>query len=177
MINILPQKEKEIIKNEERKKIFFIFGILIFVFLICLIFILTSIEIYISGRTEAERIILEQEKEEFESSEIKDFSEKIKLANQTFSNLDYFYKNQIRATDIFNEVSKTIPEGINLNSFSYQRVTLQISLLGFSKTGEALLQFKKNLEQKEKFEDIYFPPSTWINSQDINFNLNFKIKK
>ena len=35
----------------------------------------------------------------------------------------------------------------------------------------------KNLKQKENFENIYFPPSTWIKSKDINFNLILKIKK
>jgi len=177
MINILPQRENEIIQSEENKKIILIFEILIIIFFVCLIFILVSIEIYISGRVEAEKIILEQEKAEFEKSGIKDFSEKINLANKTFSDLNSFYKNQIKSTEIFYEISQTIPEDIYLTSFSYQKEPSRISLFGFSKSREALLQFKKSLEQKENFEDIYFPPSTWINSKDINFNLNFKIKK
>lgn len=177
MINLLPQKEKETLRSEERKKIFLIFEILALVFFICLAFILTSVEIYISGRAEAEKIILEQEKKEFETSEIKDFSEKIKLANQTFSYLNYFYKNQVKSTEIFTEIYETIPEGIYLTSFSYQKNISSVSLFGFSKSREIILQFKKNLEQKGNFENIYFPPSTWIESKDITFNLNFKIKK
>lgn len=177
MINLLPQKEKGILRSEERKKIFLIFEILTLIFVICLIFILASIEIYISGRVEAEEIIFEQEKKEFETSEIKDFSNKIKSANQTFSYLNYFYKNQVKTVEIFSEIYETIPEGIYLTTFSYQRDISNVSLFGFSKSREILLQFKKNLEQKEDLEDIYFPPSTWIDSKDVNFNLNLKIKK
>jgi len=177
MINILPPKEKETLRNEENKKIILIIGILISVLLICLIFILTSIEIFISGRVEAERIINESEKEESEVSEIKYFSEKINLANKAFSDLNSFYKNQIKSVEVFSEISETIPEGIYITIFSYQKDISRISLSGFSSSRDSLLQFQRNLEQKEYFKDIYFPPSTWIKSENINFNLFFNIKK
>lgn len=177
MINILPPKEKEILRNEENKKIILIIGILVSLLLICLIFILASIEIFISGRVEAERIINEREEEESEISEIRHFSEKIDSVNKTFSDLSSFYKNQIKAIGLFSEISETIPEGIYITLFSYQKDTSRISISGFSTDREGLLRFQKNLEQKDKFKDIYFPPSTWIKSENINFNLFFNIKK
>ncbi len=176
MINILPSKEKEILQTEERKKIVSILEILGFIFLLYLVLILASMRIYILGRAEAARIILEQEQGEFEVSEIKNFSEKIELANETFSNLNSFYQNQVKLTEILEEVSKTLPEEIYLNNFSYQKNTSQVSLSSFSKSREALLEFKENLEQKENFEEIYFPPSCWIKPIDIDFNSRFKIK-
>jgi len=177
MINILPPKEKERIRAKEKKKIALILELLGFVFLLCLVLALFSIEIYVSGRTEAARIILEQERGEFEASEIKDFSEKIRLANESFSNLESFYENQIKLTKVLEEISETLPEGIYLSSLSYQKNNSQVSLLGFAETREALFEFKENLEKEEDFVGIFFPPSSWIKSTNIDFNSRFKIKK
>lgn len=177
MINILPAKEKEILQMEEKKKTILILEILSFIFLLCLVLILASMEIYVSGQAEAARIIFEQEQKEFEVSEIKDFSEKIKLANETFANLDSFYKNQVKLTEILEETSKILPEGIQLSNFSYQKNTLEVNLFGFSQNREILIKFKEKLEQGEKFEEVYFPSSCWIKPADIDFNSKFKFKK
>lgn len=177
MINILPPKEKEIIRNEENKKIILIIGILVSLFLICLAFILTSIDVFISGRVEAEKIINEREEEESEVSEIRHFSEKIKSANKDFTDLNSFYKNQIKVVDLSSEIFETIPEGVYITLFSYQKEASRISIFGFSSNRESLLQLQNDLEKKEKFKDVYFPPSTWIKSENINFNLFFNIEK
>jgi len=177
MINLLPPSEKKNLQTEEKKKIVLILEILGFIFLLCLILILTSINVYISGQVEVERIIFEKEKGIFESSEVKDLSEKIKLANKTFSDLNSFYQNRIKLVDFLEEISEVLPEKVYLNNFSYQKNNSQVTLSGFSKTREALFELKNNLEQQENLEEIYFPPSCWIESVDINFNLKFKIKK
>lgn len=177
MINLLPQNEKEILWKEEKKKMFLVLEILGFVFLLCSILILTSMEIYISGQAEAERIILEQEKEEFQSSEFKDCSREIKSANEVFAGLDSFYKNQVKLTNILKEVSEVIPEGIYLDNFSYQSQTSQVTISGFSRSREILIRFKNNLEQKGNFKEVYFPPACWLESTDINFNSSFKVER
>ena len=177
MINILPPKEKEILQAEEKKKIVLILEILGFTFLLCLILILVSMNIYVSGQAEAVRIVLKQEQGEFETSEIKSFTEKIKLANEIFSNLDSFYQNQVKLTKILEEISETLPDGIYLNNFSYQRNTSRVTISGFSESREVLSEFKENLEQKENLEEIYFPSSCWIKPINIDFNSKFKIKK
>lgn len=176
MINLLPQSEKKILQIEEKEKIVLILETLSFIFLLCLILILASIQIYIWGQVEAEKIILEQEKREFEVSEVKDLPEKIKLANKTFSDLNSFYQSQIKSTEILEELSKTLPQGVYLTNLSYQKRTSQVIVSGFSKNREILFEFKKNLEQEESFQDIYFPPSTWIEAININFNMSLKIK-
>ena len=176
MINLLPQDEKKILQIEEKEKIALVLETLSFIFLLCLILILVSIQTYIWGQVEAEKIIFEQEKREFEVSEVKDLPEKIKLANKAFFDLNSFYQSQIKSTEILEELSETLPQGVHLTNLSYQKKTSQVALSGFSKSREILFEFKKNLEQEENFKDIYFSPSTWIEAININFNMNFKIK-
>jgi Tfp pilus assembly protein PilN len=177
MINVLPPKEKEVLRIEENKKTILILEILGFIFLLCLVLILTSMKIYVSGQAEAARIIFEQEQKEFEVSEIKDFSEKIRLANEIFTNLASFYENQVKLTEVLEETSKIIPEGIQLTSLSYQKKTSEVNFLGFSQDREILIEFKEKLEQGERFEKVYFPSSCWIKPTDIDFNSKFKFKK
>jgi Tfp pilus assembly protein PilN len=177
MINILPPAEKNILYAEEKKKISLILEILGLVFFVCLILILASMQIYISGKAEAAKIILEQEKDEFEFSEIKNFSEKIRSANEVFTNLDHFYQNQVKLTEVLEEVSRVLPEGIQLSNFSYRKSDSQVSVFGFSQDRETLLKFREKLEQEEKFEEVYFPSSCWIKPTEITFNSSFKFRK
>jgi len=176
MINILPPSEKRNILVKEDEKIVLILGILIFVFLLCLSLVLFSIMIYVRGEAEMEKIILDQEKKEFEGSEVKGFSEKIKTANKKLSDLQDFYLNQARTVEIIEKISSIIPEGVYLGGISYNKNNYRINLSGFAKTQESLYRFRQNLESQEKFDGIYFPPSTWIESENITFNVSFDIK-
>ena len=176
MINILPPSEKRNILVNEKEKIVLILGILVSIFLLCSALVLFSIMIYIEGEAKAEKIILDQEKREFEGSEARGFSEKIKTANKKFSDLEDFYLNQARAVEIIEKISSTLPEGVYLDSIFYNKNNYRINLSGLAKTQESLYQFRQNLESQEKFDGIYFPPSTWIESENITFNVGFDIK-
>ena len=175
MINLLPQKEKGVIQAEENKKVILILGIIGFIFILCFILVLTTIKVYIAGQAEVERIILEQEKEEFKVSEEKNFSEEIRSANESLTALKSFYKNQVKVTEILEGVSRNLSEGLYLNEFSYQKEISQIVISGFSPTREALIEFKDNLEGN--FENVHFPPDSWLKATNIDFASKFKIKE
>jgi len=176
MINFLPPQEKKYLLSEEKKKIITLLVILVFLFLIMLSFVLYCLEIYISGELKAQEIVLDQQQKEFESSEIKDFPETIKKANQTFKSINSFYQQRIDLLKVLSELYDLLPEGVYLDSFSYQKKTSQITIAGFAKTRESLVKFRENLEENQNFKDPYFPPSVWLESTDINFNSNFKLE-
>ncbi len=176
MINLLPPKEKRVLQVEEKRKIVLILGLLSFVFLACLIMILVSIKFYISGQVSVEKIILEQGREEMGLPKDEDLTEKIKEANKSFVKINSFYENQFKLTDVIEKVSGTVPEDVYLTIFSYQPKEGQITISGFAEDRESLFQFKKSLETEEEFKELFFPPSTWITAEDINFNLNFKTR-
>jgi hypothetical protein len=176
MINLLPYSEKNILKIIEKEKIVLILEIILFFFFLCLILILFSIKIQVSGQVEAERIVLGQEKNEFGNSETKNIPENIILINKSFSDLKSFYEKQFSMTEVLEKISKTLPDEIYLNTFSYANNDSQVILSGFSRTQEGLLEFKQNLEREKNFQEIIFPFSSWIEGKDISFNLNFKLK-
>ncbi len=176
MINLLPSQYKEKLLLEETRRLVIILGVLVFLSLFSLILILLSIKIYLSGQVQNLQTFLEFEREEFEVQEIKDLQDRVKISNKKLSQLDALYSQKINLADIFNKTIKTIPPGIYLTNLSYPRETSQIILSGFSPSRDILFQFKKNLEKD--FQNVYFPPESWVKSTDIDFSgISFKISE
>ena len=173
--NLLPLQAKAELYQEEIKKLIMIFGVLILIFLFSLTLILFEIKDYISRQVDSERIFSDSEKKQLQISEIQNLREKINLANKTLSQLDSFYQEEVSLIEIFEKISNTIPPQIYLTNLFYQKDNSQISLSGFSPQREILVEFKKNLEKE--FLEVYFPPQVWTKSTDIDFQVNFKIKK
>ena len=175
MINLLPPQYKAELKEEENWKLTLILSLLFLIFLVCLALILFSIKISISGQLEAQKTLLLYEEKKFEESQIQNLEEKITASNQAISELNSFYQSQISLTEILEKIFETLPSGVYLTTLDFNLD--QFSLFGYSPTREILLEFKKNLEKEELFEEIYFPPPNWVKPSDIDFSVNFKIAK
>lgn len=155
-------------------------GILLLLFLFCLVLILLSLKIYIGGRVEEQKILFQQE-ERLKTPESQDFEENIKTANQNLLKLNSFYQNQIRMTPLIEQIAEILPPDVYLNDLSFcpsteKEYKFLVSLTGFSRSREALFEFKENLQAQENFASISVPLVSWVKPTDINFNLNFKIK-
>lgn len=183
MINLLPPEEKKILLVEKKKRLIVILGSLILVFLISLFLILLSVKVNIQGQVEVQKISFSSVEKEFQKSEVNSFKKEIKSINQYFSKLKSFYQSQIYFSGILKQTFEIIPEQISLtdSSFSFQLEgkkkikVMRVSLSGFAETVDDLVKFKENLEAKENFKEIYFPPSNWVQEDNIDFNVTFKI--
>ena len=176
MINLLPQNEKNSLLYEKNWKLILILEILFLVFLILLSLVLFLVRIYISSGLEEQKIIKATEEKRAETFETQEFRKKINAASQNLSKLDSFYRGRIDLTEILEKVSITVPPGIYLTGLSYQKDASQIGLSGFANLRETLFEFKKNLENEKDFQDVYFSPSSWIKSKEVDFNTTFKVK-
>ena len=176
MINLLPQNEKNTLLHEENWKLAFILEMLLLVFLILLSLMLFSVRIYILSSFEEQKINKTAEEKRAKTFETQDFRKKINTASQNLSKLDLFYQGQVDLTETLEKVSRTLPPGIYLTGLSYQKDALQIGLSGFAGLRETLVEFRKNLENEKDFQDIYFPPSSWVKSKEVDFNATFKVK-
>ena len=175
MINLLPPKEKGILVSEERLKITLILGILFLVFLSFLGLILFSFKAFLLNQmsSEKEKLLLKQKR--IETSEIQALREKTSFFNSRFLELNSFFENRIFLTDIFKGIDQLLPEGTYLTSFFYQKDRKEIYLSGFAPTREVLFKLKKNFESKEMIKDLSFPLSNWVEPEDIEFHLRFKV--
>lgn len=176
MMNLLPLAEKQKLLDEKKLKQVMILSLVFFFFLICLTLILFSIQINLRSQLAFKQAILAQKEREFESSEAKGLEEEIIFFNRIFVDISSFNQEKFLVSDILAELSKTIPNGISLANFSFQKQGKEISLSGNALTREDLLALKKNLEENENFQEVYFPASNWINPVDINFLAKFTSK-
>jgi Tfp pilus assembly protein PilN len=175
LTNLLPPQNKIELFEEKIKNLIIILGILILVSLFSFSLILFGIEKYVSSQVDLEKMKLDLEKKEIETSEIQDLRKKTTSLNQILSQLDSFYQNQNKLSLVFNKISEILPPQMYLTNFSYQEELNQVSLSGFSSTKEILYEFSKNLEKE--FPEVYFPLQNWVKSTDIDFQCSFKIKK
>jgi Tfp pilus assembly protein PilN len=183
MINLLPPEEKKKLLLEKKKKIVTIFWLLILFFIFCSILFLFLAKIYLRSELKSEKAVLEMANKGVEQSEIQDVRQRVKLANLNFKKLNSFYHQKIYFSDILENISKIIPQeiflkGISINSSVNKKKKLitEISISGFSPTREILFNFREKLQNDNYFKEVYFSPSNWIKSTDINFFITFKAK-
>ncbi|MFH1423360.1 MAG: PilN domain-containing protein [Candidatus Nealsonbacteria bacterium] len=180
MINLLPPKERDILRKEEKLRLAFIWGIFVLFFLATFSLVLFSVNIYLAGEVRGFKILVDCEQQKSATLEAQNIEKEISAVNQNLTTLAAFYEGQSRITELLQKISEIIPEGIYLNSLSLnpnkdKKDRFQISLTGHSGTREALLDFKKSLESKSSFQGVYFPPSSWVKPSDINFSASFEM--
>ena len=178
MINLLPPKEKKELLTENNLKITVILGSLLALFLICLSLLFISINIFIRGGIETQKIFFDQREKELETFKMQALQNDLISFNKTLASLKSFYQNKDDFVDILERISSTVPDGMNLSNLSLSPQTkggIVCNLSGFSPNRDLILKLKDNLEKEKLFADIYFPPANWVKPTDINFTASFKI--
>ncbi len=169
MINLLPPEEKKELLLEEEKKLTIILGLVVLLSLFCLIIILAFLKVYLLIQVDSQKNILESVSAEIERSEFQVIREKIEDTNQKLIRINDFHERELNSVELLEKLIQTIPKKVYLNSFSYSKSPSQITLAGFAPSRDLLVQFKENLEGKFEEEKVFFPPSVWNESFDINF--------
>jgi len=181
MINLLPPEARKDLKEEENWKLCLTLSFLVVIFFISFSLILLSVKNFISGEPESQRILLEQGESELENPRRHNLQSSLINFNNSFFQIDEFYKEQFTSAGILTQISSIVPMGIRFTNLSISRSGKKLdetgcSISGFSPDRDTLLILKDNLEKEENFEEINFPPSNWVKPIDINFNINFKIR-
>ena len=174
MINLLPPQQKIEILGDRKYGVFLIIGILFLVFWVSFSLLLLSIEIRISSQASSQRIIADSEEEKLLTEEINSTIKEMELMNRDIAGLKSFYARQASPTALLEKVSRILPSGVYLASFSF--TSPAVSFIGYSPTRDLLYELKKNLEAEPAFENINFPASNWVKQKDINFSVSFRVK-
>lgn len=176
MINLLPPEQKNELKREEKRKLVLILGIIFLTFLLCLLLILLSIKISISSELNSQKNLLAIEEARYSTPEIKDFQGKITVVNGKLSEISVFYQEQPDLAAILEKLSANIPPKVYLTNLSWQKDVAQMNISGRAPLRDDLTALKINLEREASFSEVYFPPSNWLKSKDIDFYVTFKAK-
>lgn len=176
MLNLLPPQYKEELKKEINFKQILILGTISLIFLVSLILVLLSNNIYIKGEADSQKFSVGLGEQAVQVGEIREVRAKIVQAAQAISKLNSFYKNKRDSTEILENIFQTLPENTYLTSLSWQKDSGRVLLSGFSPGRDILLEFKNNLEAKDRFFEVDFPPQNWVKPTDIFFQVSFKVK-
>jgi Tfp pilus assembly protein PilN len=180
MINLLPQTQKEKLKEEKEKRIFFHWLILILFFNLSLSLSLLNLKIFLSEQTQKEKLDLENQEKILKLEAKKEILE----TNKLISELLNFEKNQKETSQILNKIFQILPPEIQVNSVNITKTVLdkktkkegfQIILNGFSPERQSLLKLKSILE--DNFSQVSFPPQVWVKEKEIDFSVNFLTKE
>ncbi|MCP6718438.1 MAG: hypothetical protein KJI70_02780 [Patescibacteria group bacterium] len=178
MINLLPLKQKRSLLQEERFRLTLILGTLFLAFLICLSLILFLIKNYTLWDLEAQKILIQEKEKTLSLSQ--ELEKEMKEANLFLSNLVSFYDEKVSAAQILEIINNTLPSGVYLTSFDFVIPAIKgkekprIALRGFSPDRETLLTFQVNLKKEKRFSEIYFSPESWIEPENVEFNVTFR---
>lgn len=175
MINLLPQEEKKGLLAEEQFRITLVLGFLFLVFLFSLTSLLFSLKTYIKTQVDYEKEKASQYLREVEGEEAQALKRKILDFNSDLSESVSVFEEQVFLTDILEKISQLLPEGTHSTSFYYQKEVNEVRLLGFSPNRSSLFELKKNFEKEDWIKEFEFPASNWIEPEDIEFNLSFKL--
>jgi hypothetical protein len=180
MINLLPQTQKEKLKEEKEKRILFHWLILILFFSLSLSLSLLNLKIFLSERLKKEKLNLENQEKILRLEAKKEILE----TNKLISELLNFEKNQKETFKILNKILQILPSEIKVNSLSISKTVLdkktkkegfQVILNGFSPERQSLLKLKSILE--DNFSQVSFPPQVWVKEKEIDFSVNFLTKE
>jgi hypothetical protein len=180
MINLLPQTQKEKLKEEKEKRIFFHWLILILFFGLSLSLSLLNLKIFLSEKLKEEKLDLENQEKILKLEAKKEILE----TNKLISELLNFEKNQKETSQILNKIFQILPSEIQVNSVNITKTVLdkktkkegfQVILTGFSPERQSLLKLKSILEAN--FSQVSFPPQVWVKEKEIDFSVNFLTKE
>ena len=185
MINLLPPQAKKELIQEEYFKLLLIFVILILVFMICFAMLLGIIRIYLHSEIVAGESRLFWLSEQF--SEDDPVLNKVKELNETHSDVSRFFKKRQLLSPAIDRLASHLPLSASLTSFSYtpatiikkkdevQKLNAKIAVTGQALTRNILLSFREDLISDPLFGKVFFPPSNWVEPEDITFSFQAEI--
>ena len=182
MINLLPPKEKEILRIERNKNLIIVLSYVVIISLICLALVLFSLKLYILEDVNYQKYALQNAEKEYKTSEFLAVKENIIKYNKDLTSVSSFYQNSLYLSDMLKTIlSVQRPSGLYFTNIDMKRgkeaKKISVIISGKSDSRDNLLDFKKNIESNGKIKNVNFPLNSWIKPSNITFSLTLEIFK
>ena len=177
LANLLPKEDQKEIKLVNITSRLINLFIWILISLSVLILLTVATKFYLSsesGRVNDRIVLQEQVVTKEENQELK---QKLIEFNTHLDNLEKLSDSHAVWSEVVIELARLVPQDMVIDSFLANRETGQISVTGFAKLRDSILDFRKNLLESEYFEDVNFPLANLVKPTDANFRYNFFVKE
>lgn len=177
MFNFLPEKERKELRSEYKTRRWAV--VFIFIALSGLVSVLLFAPTYTFFYLEKEYLIKTLETTQKDSKNIvsPEFFEKLKKVSKDVESLNS-HTEEIFVTDLIEMVLLSKPEFVSITNFAFQKnsnkKTLDVSLSGYAKNRDVLLEFSEKLKNKDYVTDVNIPLSSFTREEDLDFSLQIK---
>lgn len=186
MINLLPQKARQELQQEQRFRLLLVLLFVVTVALVCFALMLGVVKVYVTGSLLAQESTITLLQERFAKDN--PVLAAIQEFNETTGQVSRFLKSRRFVSLTLEALEEILPVGVYLTAFDYdppalelvqgeepQLVRSRISVAGFAKTRETLFLFRERLAKHPLFSDLVFPASNWVLPEDIRFSFHISI--
>lgn len=183
-INFLPESEKKYLRFLDDKKTVFILGFLLLVFFVVFSFALYGVKYCLVSKIEVQKELILAEQAKLKAAQTQTLNDKTEQINKTLSEIRGFQQKEIRFSPVLAGLAPLPSSDIYFKTISVRKIkpageketTGTLALTGFCLKRETLFLFKKNLETKECFSEVWFSPDSWLKPGEIDFRASFNFK-
>ncbi len=177
-INLLPTKRKPPRKVTELQKQLILAVLILGGVVAGMAFYYITLTQKISQRQQ-ERVVLQKKKDNQENQlkEVKNVEAERKLVTDKIAIIDQLKKNQQGPVRLLDEVSRALPNGVNISSFVESNGN--VSLAGDAFTNEDVVRFIDNLKHSPFFADVFLQETSQAVAEGVEFykyKLQFRYK-
>lgn len=171
-LNLIPPFEKERLRRKKQLRMLVRWEFALSALLVIFILTLVSVNYIFSLNIS---LLLAERGQGAEYKKIEELQNNIKEINADVLEVEKIQKGQLYWTRLGELLNRSIPDGIMLKSVATKNYG--ISLSGKSDTRGELVKLKEALEKEECVSELNFPLSNLISKEDVDFQIDFKIKK
>lgn len=174
-INLLPDSRKrEIIRKKRLKNIIkqemmFLFPVIIF------ILILFSINMILKIQNDSVDSIMIMANSKGKYQDLILYEDGFKNINKKVLDINKFQENHLHWFSVIKSLAEIVPSGIYLSDLSTS--DYKIFLVGKAREREILIAFQDKMNGFSCFENINVPLSNLVEKSDIDFQMDFDVKK
>jgi Tfp pilus assembly protein PilN len=173
-LNLLPEEKKNNLKRKKvfwliiRQEVLFLFAV---VFLIAFL-ISTNLILGVQSKGIETLNSLGESGQDF--AEIQKYEAKFKETNEKTAVYRKIASNHLHWSHLLEKLSMVTPDSVSISGLVTKNYS--ISLSGKAKGRDDLLKFRDNIEKDECFGDINVPLSNYVAKENVDFQIDFKIK-
>jgi Tfp pilus assembly protein PilN len=174
-LNLLPEEKKVEIEKKKRLRIILYQGFLLLSIVVFLMIILFNINFILQIRLKGIEDLSSSEKNNSAIVEMNNYEKKFKDINSQINILSQIEKSSLKWSNLFVKLSQLTPDEISLIDLATK--DFSITLSGKAKTRDDLIKFKDSLSSDDCFTDVNVPLSNLVVKEDLDFQIDFKIKE
>ena len=176
LLNILPEEKKDALVRKFRNRFFLWQTTLVLILELYYVIVLLGIFmiLHYQSKTATESLASFDQFNE-EARKLVSYQEKFKSVNILTDTVSHYQQSHFRWSALFHLLDKHLPKGVVVLELLTKDYTISIS--GQAETRDQFLEFESALKSEECVSDVRVPISNLFSQSEIDFHIEFKIKK